>query len=245
MASQIRTCGHPGQLCLHLLHAGRCQPEAAGPYPAERLWLCGAILVALDEAAVLSGRVDGLDGTGNLLVNGQKILLYQAADAAILAEDLLSVGALLVLGGRGHAQGVGGGCRVAVGHRMGSAASGGQWGKGWAAGQAGLLQDKDHLLLQTIEGLMQAGQHPLVVVLVVQCGRLHSQHILIVEGMELPEAAHILLLCLVTLLVCGERLWKTPTTGTPPAPTPGQGAEGEGWERDRAWGGYRVTQRCP
>lgn len=100
---------------------------------------------------------------------------------------------------------------------------------GWAAGQAGLLQDEDHLLLQTVEGLMQAGQHPLVVVLVVQCSCLHSQHILVVQGIELPEAAHVLLLRLVPLLVCGEKLWKTPSTS--PVPALGQGSEGEGWER--------------
>lgn len=177
--------------------------------------------MALDEAAVLSGRVDGLDGTGNLLVHGQHILLYQAADAAVLPEDLLSVGALLVLGGHGGAQGLEAGCR----------AQDGQWSMGWAGGQGGLLQDEDHLLLQTVEGLMQAGQHPLVVVLVVQCSRLHSQHVLVVQGIELPEAAHIFLLRLVPLLVCGEKLWKTPTASTSPVPALGQGSEGEGWER--------------
>lgn len=114
----------------------------------------------------------------------------------------------------------------------GSRAEDGQWGKGWAVGQAGLLQDKDHLPLQTVEGLMQAGQHPLIVVLVVQCSCLYSQHVLVVQGMELPEAAHILLLCLVPFLVCEERLWKTPTASTSPVLAPGQGSEGEGWERD-------------
>lgn len=76
---------------------------------------------------------------------------------------------------------------------------------------AGLLQNKDHLLLQAVEGLVQGGQRVLVVVLVVQRGRLHSQHILVVQGIELPEAAHILFLCLFPLLLCREMGWETPS----------------------------------
>lgn len=81
--------------------------------------------MVLDEAAVLGGRVNGLDGVSNLLVHGQHVLLYQAADAAVLPEDLLSVGALLVLGGHGVPKDWKWG---------GSRAQDGQWGKGWAGG---------------------------------------------------------------------------------------------------------------
>lgn len=76
---------------------------------------------------------------------------------------------------------------------------------------AGLLQNKDHLLLQAVEGLVQGGQRTLVVVLVVQRSRLYSQHILVVHGIELPEAAHVLFLRLFPLLVCREMPWETPS----------------------------------
>ena len=89
----------------------------------------------------------------------------------------------------------------------------------WGMGQAGLLQDEDHLLLQAVKGLVEAGQCPLVVVVVVERGRLHGQHVLVVQGIELPEAAHVLLLRLVPLLVWVERPRKTPTAATM-APVP-------------------------
>ena len=63
-------------------------------------------------------------------------------------------------------------------------------------------QDAGHLLVQVLQGLKQAGQHELVVVLVMQLCRPHAQHIAVVVSKELPQAAHILVLGLVTVLVC-------------------------------------------
>lgn len=242
--------------------AGCGHPQSAGPCPAKGLRLHGAVPVALDEAAVLGVRVDGLDGTGNFLVHGQHVLLHQAADAVVILEDLLPAGTWALgaaglpcppaQGPRGWAapplprpchrgwpapaprwlapsapasrvvpQGVpvmaagdgAGKARVAGGrreHHRFSGAMGVPRSGQWDVGRPGLLQDKDHLLLQAVERLVEPGQHPLVVVVVVERGCPHSQHILVVQGVELPEAAHVLLLCLISLLVWGERPWKAP-----------------------------------
>lgn len=62
-------------------------------------------------------------------------------------------------------------------------------------------QDAGHLLVQVLQGLKQAGQHEPVVVLVMQLCCPHAQHVAVVVSKELPQAAHILVLGLVTVLV--------------------------------------------
>lgn len=62
-------------------------------------------------------------------------------------------------------------------------------------------QDAGHLLVQVLQGLKQAGQHEPVVVLVMQLCCPHAQDVAVVVSKELPQAAHILVLGLVTVLV--------------------------------------------
>lgn len=115
----------------------------------------------------------------------------------------------------------------------------GVWGRQWGTGQGGFLQDEDHLLLQAVEGLVEAGQHPLVVVVVVERGRLHGQHVLVVQGVELPEAAHVLLLRLIPLLVWGEKPWKTPTAAATSLVAHPHEQPARGTDTRRGRGGWR------
>lgn len=62
-------------------------------------------------------------------------------------------------------------------------------------------QDVRHLLVQVLQRLEQARQHELVVVLVVQLCGPHTEHVTVVVSEELPQAAHVLVLGLVTVLV--------------------------------------------
>lgn len=63
------------------------------------------------------------------------------------------------------------------------------------------LQDACHLLVQILQGLQQARQHELVVVLVVQLRGPHTQDVAVVVGEELPQAPDVLVFGLVSILV--------------------------------------------
>lgn len=107
--------------------------------------------------------------------------------------------------------------------------------------------------MQVLQRLEQAGQHELVVVLVVQLRGPHAKHVAVVVSEELPQAAHVLVLGPVSVLVCRvQGSGVSDSREAPAAPTPGAPADrSEGrhtplldsWYLRRAWALSRARVR--
>lgn len=129
----------------------------------------------------------------------------------------------------------------------------GGWQAGWPPPprpprpQRHSLHDVGHLLLQAVEGAEHGGQHVLEVVGVVHLRRPQSQDVLVVPGVELPQAPHVPVFGLLPLLPCGTHQGgegrgegqASRAAGAAPAAVPWEGAapgQGRGEEGSSPWG---------